>query len=131
MREGSYFTLITNPKGTESWLYITEDDVSLMLVVWWDGREIMGDYETRNRWGWRVLNAHGERLGDGADMWSPLHEVNVETMMKTFISFLLSAAEARDEMSDSWDLFPPIVRNAASMLASALQITAIELDEEE
>lgn len=68
------------------------------------------------------ISADGIYLEIGSDLWSPAHQIDVQSTVLSLVSFLLACLESDDEASDNFNLFPPKVRHQADYWQSDLAL---------
>lgn len=90
------------------------------IVVWCDGRDYDAESEAyRPIYSYSIITPHWRY--DSNDIHGALNELpDLELGSKSLLAFLIACAEAKDESSENYTLFPPEVREWAQHFSDEL-----------
>ena len=101
------------------------------LIIHEDGLDFR-DGDTRQVWKFRILDTYGEVItatgGYEDTIYSPEFGTSME-VLGSLVSFLMACAEAPDEDSENFNLFPHEIREWAEMCSDELGMVAMAIEE--
>lgn len=85
----------------------------------------------RAEFAWFMKDHDNVIVAEGQDLRSGSGDYSLPKMLASLCDFLTSFAEARDEHSDNWNMFPEAARGYAKAWSDELSSISLELDPQE
>ena len=113
---------------SEEYGVVGVDGGEVILTVRYDG-DLFTTFGDRKIWAWKIFDQNHELLAEGDDIMSP-PSGDALNALSSLCSFLVAFAEASDESSENWDLFPQQVRSLAEKYSDEITMVGLELQQE-